>query len=218
MSATKAIEAARAAGIRIAIDGDDLVLEAAAPPSPIVLELLSRNKTNVVALMRGQKQVNEFGPSRSIRIKSRHEADPGEASPGSWHPKTEVLRRRIVAALYRLPAPCNQSGRRLIAETRKFLRSQWFTEALLNEWSLEALFGIDCGAPLDNYERWGLIVGLSLAPQFGDAIDHIDAEHAVIRHLVGPTMKNARRIERRLLPTATTVPWWQLSALVGDVD
>jgi hypothetical protein len=218
VSAVEAIEAACAAGIRIAIDGDDLVLEAAAPPSPIVLNLLACNKANIVALMRRQKQLNEFGSSRSIRIQSRHEADPGEASPGLWRSKAEVHRCRIVAALNRLPAPCNQSGRRLMAETRKFLRSPWFSDALLNVWSLEALFGIDCGAPLDNFERWGLIVGLALAPQHGDAIEHIDAEHAVIRHLVGPTLKNARRIERRLLPTATTVPWWQSSALMGDVD
>jgi hypothetical protein len=117
-----------------------------------------------------------------------------------------------------LPATRDHNRRRLIAETRKFLRSPWFSAALLNGWSLEALFGVDCGAPLDNYERWGLIVGLALAPQHGDAIEHIDADRAVIRYYAGPTMKNAKRIERRFLPTAATVPWWQSSALVGDVE
>lgn len=40
MSAAIALLAARAAGIELAIDGDDLVLEASAPPPGTVLELL----------------------------------------------------------------------------------------------------------------------------------------------------------------------------------
>ena len=68
MSATEAIEAARAAGIHIAIDGDDLVLEASAPPSPVVLDVLSRNKAHVVAMLRRQQPVNEFGPFRPLRV------------------------------------------------------------------------------------------------------------------------------------------------------
>lgn len=44
MSAAEALRAARAAGISIAIDGDDLVLEAPAQPPPAVLGLLARNK------------------------------------------------------------------------------------------------------------------------------------------------------------------------------
>ena len=39
MSAAEALKAARAAGIRVRIDGDDLELEAAAPPPPAVLDL-----------------------------------------------------------------------------------------------------------------------------------------------------------------------------------
>ena len=43
------LRAQRAAGIRVEIDGDDLVLEAPVPPPPIVLDLLSRHKTNVIS-------------------------------------------------------------------------------------------------------------------------------------------------------------------------
>lgn len=52
MSAASAFEAARAAGISFRIDGDDLLLEAAAPPLPAVLDLLTRNKAGVLALLR----------------------------------------------------------------------------------------------------------------------------------------------------------------------
>jgi hypothetical protein len=45
-------QAARAAGIRLGIDGDDLVLEASAPPPPAMIDLLSRHKAGIVALLR----------------------------------------------------------------------------------------------------------------------------------------------------------------------
>ena len=52
MSATEALKMARAVGIHLGLDGDDLVLEASAPPPPAVLDLLSRNKADIVALLR----------------------------------------------------------------------------------------------------------------------------------------------------------------------
>jgi hypothetical protein len=47
-----ALETARAAGIELAIDGDDLVLEAAAPPPAALLDLLSHHKAGIVMLLR----------------------------------------------------------------------------------------------------------------------------------------------------------------------
>lgn len=52
MSAAEALKGARVAGIQLGIDGDDLVLEASAPPPPAVIDLLSRHKAEVVALLR----------------------------------------------------------------------------------------------------------------------------------------------------------------------
>jgi len=51
MSATEALQAARVAGIKFAVDGDDLVLEASAPPEPAILDLVSRHKPGIVALL-----------------------------------------------------------------------------------------------------------------------------------------------------------------------
>jgi hypothetical protein len=50
--APEALKAARAAGIQLGIEGDDLVLEAPAAPPPSVLDLLARHKAGVVALLR----------------------------------------------------------------------------------------------------------------------------------------------------------------------
>jgi hypothetical protein len=52
MSAAEALKAARVAGIRVGIDGDDLVLEASVPPLASVLDLLSRHKPGIVTLLR----------------------------------------------------------------------------------------------------------------------------------------------------------------------
>jgi hypothetical protein len=52
MSAAETLRAARAAGVRVDVDGEDLVLEAPEPPPAAVLEMLSRAKASVVALLR----------------------------------------------------------------------------------------------------------------------------------------------------------------------
>jgi hypothetical protein len=52
MSAADALRAARAAGIQLGIDGDDLMLEASTSPPPAVIDLLSRHKAAIVALLR----------------------------------------------------------------------------------------------------------------------------------------------------------------------
>jgi hypothetical protein len=51
MSAAEALKAARAAGLRLGIDGDDLTLEAPAAPPDAVLDLLSRHKADILALL-----------------------------------------------------------------------------------------------------------------------------------------------------------------------
>lgn len=51
MSAAEALKAAREAGLRLGIDGYDLTLEASAAPPPAVIELLSRHKAEIVALL-----------------------------------------------------------------------------------------------------------------------------------------------------------------------
>ena len=52
MSAVATLKDARAAGIKLALDGEDLVLEAGSTPPAAVLDALSRHKAEIVALMR----------------------------------------------------------------------------------------------------------------------------------------------------------------------
>jgi hypothetical protein len=55
MSAAEALKAARAVGIQFGIDGDDLVLQAPAPPPPAMIEVLSLHKADIVLLLRPTK-------------------------------------------------------------------------------------------------------------------------------------------------------------------
>lgn len=52
MSAVQALKAARDAGVRIDVDGDALTLDADTAPDAAVLDLLSRHKAQVIALLR----------------------------------------------------------------------------------------------------------------------------------------------------------------------
>jgi hypothetical protein len=52
VNAIMAIAEARAAGVELGLDGDALALEASAPPSPAVIESLSRHKAEIIALLR----------------------------------------------------------------------------------------------------------------------------------------------------------------------
>jgi hypothetical protein len=60
MSAAEALQAAQNAGVEICIDGDDLVLEASAPPPAAVLDLLSRHEAEVLALLVATARENKL--------------------------------------------------------------------------------------------------------------------------------------------------------------
>ncbi len=52
MSASEALMAARNAGVDLHLDGDGLLLEASAPPSIALVDQLSRNKLDIIALLK----------------------------------------------------------------------------------------------------------------------------------------------------------------------
>jgi hypothetical protein len=52
MSVVEALKAARAAGVELALDGDDLVLKAASAPPAAVLDALSRHKAEIMVRLR----------------------------------------------------------------------------------------------------------------------------------------------------------------------
>ncbi len=78
MSAIQVIRKATAVGIHIAIDGDDLLLEAASPPPTAVLDLLSHHKPDILSLLRSGRQ------SLDAALASLERACPDYVEPPRW--------------------------------------------------------------------------------------------------------------------------------------
>ena len=83
MSASEAIKAARDAGIEVGIDGDNLVLKAPAAPPATILNLLSRHKAEVVAVLAATAHDNKLLAQTLI---SESVADSAEGEPGHEEP------------------------------------------------------------------------------------------------------------------------------------
>ena len=110
MSAAEALKAARAAGIELGIDGDDLVLEAAAPPPAAVLDLpvAAQGRDRGAAAARPRRLVGRglagllrrAGGDRRVRWRA--------AACGGRGPSLRLLRRRMAE-----PQSCALAARAL---------------------------------------------------------------------------------------------------------
>jgi hypothetical protein len=86
MSAAEAIRAARDAGVDIAIDDNDLLLEASAPPPAGLVDLLSRHKAEIIDFLSAvtsesdQFRIRASGPTRESTAKFSV-ATPGPEQP-----------------------------------------------------------------------------------------------------------------------------------------
>ena len=98
MKANDALMAARAAGIILAVDGEDLVLEAASMPPAAVLDALSQQKAEIVALLRpgrvgwSSEDWQAFFDERASIV----EFDGGLPRPQAEAHAFRLLRRRMV--------------------------------------------------------------------------------------------------------------------------
>lgn len=236
MSATDAIKAARAAGVELRLEGEDLMLEARVAPSPEVLGLLRRHKADIVARLRQQRQavtIARCDPTspphlgdRSELVDGANQHDRDAARPcatagcddtcRSVHAGAQRL--HIVQSLHTLPAASDVKGRQIETATRTFLESHWFSQALTCGWSLIDMFGVDARAPLDEHEQWGLVVGLAWAPQTGDCIVQLDDQRAVIRFRSRSSFKEMLRVHRRLPAAGGTTLWWECATLRSDLE
>jgi hypothetical protein len=133
----------------------------------------------------------------------------------SWQALAEAHCANIAIALDRLDAPCDENGRRLLEVTEQFVTSRWFAVALESGWTTLELFGIHNHAPMLQFEQWGLVAGLALAPRPGDTIKSINGESAVIHYRSRSKIEGATRIQRRFTPAEDLVPWWECKAIQG---
>jgi len=208
-------------GVTLRVDGDAIVHRG--PRSVLSLDVLAQlrqHKAEVIAELRGHEDAGPpTRPGMTQRARIITEGDGFGREPADrhtledhappWQALADAHRSQIAVALGRLPAPCHDSGRRLLSVTRRFAASHWLERALECGWGTLELFGIHDCDPLDRSDQWGLVTGLALDPRPGDTIGSIDEERAVIRY------RGRSRVERRFEPSQNSVVWWECSALVN---
>jgi hypothetical protein len=152
MSAAEALMAARAAGIQLWIDGDDLVLEAAGPPPSAVIDLLSSHKAAIMTLL-SPAEDGWLAKDRQALFDER--AAIIEFDGGASRTWAEALARLNPAS-----SPGEVSARRwvqFIDDCGRFLDNGWGSRAEALGWEPFDLFGCDRDRPFARIGRAGLL-------------------------------------------------------------
>jgi hypothetical protein len=123
MNAAEVIREATAVGIQIAIQGGDLLLEAAAPPPEAVIELLSRHKPDILNLLRSGRgglveafaQLESKCPDHVDVERWQQCIRDGRHFLESWGPQAEALgwTAKDLFGLHKPPLQPHPSYRRL---------------------------------------------------------------------------------------------------------
>ena len=145
MSAAEVLRVARAAGVHVQIDGDDLSLEASAPPSPAVIDLLSSHKASIVALLRPAED-DWSAEDRQVLFDER--AAIIEFDGGASRTWAEALARLDPAR-----PPCDTPAKRwlqFIDDCGRFIDDGWAPCAEALGWTPLDLFGCDRAKPQKN--------------------------------------------------------------------
>jgi len=104
MSAVETLREARAVGIHLEVEGEDLLLEASAPPPTAVLDALSQHKTEIVAILR---RGHDCWSSEDWRLFFKERAEMAEFAGGLPRNKAEARAFEccIIEWLNRNPSP-----------------------------------------------------------------------------------------------------------------
>jgi len=152
MSALAILKAARAAGIELALDGEDLVLEAPSQPPRAVLDLLARHKASIVRLLRPAKVDGSIRHSERLFEQRAGIIEYDRLAPRIW---AEALARLDLAQPPGDVPP--KSWLRFKADCSNFLDLGWALRAAELGWTAFDLFGCDRFKPFARVGRCGLL-------------------------------------------------------------
>ena len=180
MSAVPALRVARAAGIELGLDGDDLLLQAAAPPPASILDLLSANKPAIVALLQ------QSDPSRTAIDERAAIIADNVGLPRAW---AEGYTR-----LCTMPPPAGISERdwQAMVDGAGRLLEQWGDKLASLGWTLEDIFGSHSLAPTARLDLAGLVRFL-----IRFEVVELTDEHAILMNARGARHTYRRRRDQR---------------------
>src|SRR5688572_5050010 len=127
MNAAGMLQVARAIGIHVAIDGDDLILEAARRPPDAIVENLRRLKPAIVSMLRG---------GRGEAIAQQKPANKHGGAPVEWVNGLATLTTAAPAEGF-----TPTQWRQLVADGERFLR-EWAEQAARSGWTVLDAFGV----------------------------------------------------------------------------
>jgi hypothetical protein len=173
MSAVTAMRIARAAGIELELDSDDLLLQAAAPPPASIIDLLARHKPEIIVLLR------QSGPRTAIIADNA-------GVPQQWVDGYTRLRA--------MPTPEGITERdwQAMIDGAGRLLGQWGGKLSATGWTAEDIFGIHRVAPIGRLDLAGLARFLI---RF-EVVDLTD-EHAILMNDRGARHAYRRRRDQR---------------------
>ena len=171
VKAAEALSVARAAGIRVSIDGGDLVLEASAPPPPSVIEQLRASKADLLAALSAPGAIIELGAGISRE----------------WTVGVTRLSTMVCPATVR-----PDRWQRTVVDAGCFL-DRWGAEAGALGWTTLNLFGAHPTHPIERLDCAGLVLLLH-----GDELVALTADAGRMRTRSGALLTYYRR---RLLTT-----------------
>lgn len=196
MNAVEVLRAARAVGIRVEIDGENLMLQASVPPPSAVVSALASLKPDIVSLLRSE--TNSAGELGMEKLEERAAlVEYGAGVPKAW---AEGFARLDLAI------PPNgfdhRRWRTLIDDGGRFL-DRWGAEAASHGWSAEDVFGVHPAAPGASYDTAGLVVLIN----GGDVVD-IDHRSASIK-----TRSSGAILVYLRTPRNGSIALWELTSL-----
>jgi hypothetical protein len=197
MSAAEALKAARAAGIQLKIDGDDLLLEASVAPPPDVIDLLSSHKASIVALLR---PAEDAWSAEDWKVFVDERAGVIEFDGGAPRRWAEALAR-----LYPASPPSEIPARRwvqFIDDCGRFLDNGWGSRAEALGWGPFDLFGCDRDRPFARIDRAGLLWLIN-----GSKLVALTTETATIETSTG----HRQTFQRRPTEIGSIVLAWDLN-------
>jgi hypothetical protein len=210
MSAAEALKAARSCGIRLVVDGDDLVWGASAPPPAFVLEFLRRHKAEIMLLLRPAGDGHSAESTGFDRSDTSAAADAFEERAALVEFDSGIPRAWAegFAALQCAKAPAWAALRPgmwadLVNATGRFLDA-WGRQAAELGWDPVELFGVFPAAPLARVDQQGLLFFL----QEGREVAATTADTATIKLPSGVTQTFRRPSKNAREPRAA--PIWEL--------
>lgn len=183
MSACALIAAARAEGLTIGVEGNNLVIETDRDPPAALLAKLREDKAELIAVLSGDD------PEERAAI-----IEEGARVPRAW--------AEGYAALCAMPPPVGvwpERCQRIIDATGAFL-DRWAGEAIRCGWTDLTVFGCDPGRTAARFDAMGLVLLLDRCE-----VAAIDQDGADLVTVTGAR----QRFRRRPLPPGT-VALWQL--------